>query len=297
MPEFPRRTSSPLEMPLSFDEELWLALINAVVRISQGISPKLVGLTGDEDMSKVRPTDLEQFSAPLRALVHQVFTALLTTTTKTGGHCTASSPGKTDASFLRVLRAFLTRAAASSPSLSELRSVIASIFSAYTYEASLLSLANAMLDKDLFVHVDEIAKLRQRGWRPRGTACEVCRARTWGPGAGKHVWTAWEKRREEEVRRVVEEMTERRMSAVRGKGKGLALASSGQATEPSSAEDDGDNVNRDAGPVVVFGCRHVFHAACLAAERERRAQMGLGQEGLGQGEFVCLTCTGRGQRR
>jgi hypothetical protein len=40
------------------------------------------------------------------------------------------------------------------------RSVVVSIFSAYSYEKSLLTLANGMLDRDLFVHVDEVSRLR-----------------------------------------------------------------------------------------------------------------------------------------
>lgn len=301
MPDFPRRTSSPLEQPLSFDEDLWLSLIDAVVRISQGISPQLKR----DEKSKVKVDDLEQFSASLRTLVHQVFTALLTTTTKSSGGDMSSS-SKADASFLRVLRAFLTRAAAASPSLSELRTVIASIFSAYTYEASLLSLANAMLDKDLFVHVDEIAKLRQRGWRPRGQVCEVCRRRTWGPGSGGHVWTAWERRRAEETRRLHDERTERRQIATRGKGKAMASGSSSWPAEGPSRGGSGDgSVDKenekekdgDKGPVIVFGCRHVFHVSCLGGVQQGQGPVHQHGHGHGHGEFSCSTCTVAVQRR
>ncbi|KAL1956890.1 hypothetical protein VTO42DRAFT_6738 [Malbranchea cinnamomea] len=309
MVNFPRRVSSPFDQPPTFDEKLWLSLIDAVVRISQNVTSRLQRISSTAgDMNRngkaaVVLHDLEQVSASLRTLVHQVFTALLTTTSKLDSQV---PNGKADASFLRVLRAFLSRAAAASPSLSELRTVIGSIFSAYTYEASLLSLANSMLDKDLFVHVDEVAKLRQRGWRPRGQVCEVCRRRAWGPGSGSHIWAAWEKKQAEAAQRRHEERSELSQMASRGKGKALALRAEGPGTittTPASlSEEDG---SKDLGPIIVFGCRHIYHVRCLEAERERQAQQGqqptMYHHSLsssshhhhdgGHGEFYCLVCT------
>ncbi|EDN08297.1 conserved hypothetical protein [Histoplasma mississippiense (nom. inval.)] len=140
------------KLELSFEENLWLDLIEMVVRIARNMSSLLRESSPDiaRDTLNLKPDDTRpgEISSFFRVLVQQVFTALLTSTTKSGDR----PSGKSDMSFLLILRAFLTRVAAASPSLSELRSVIASIFSAYTYEESLLSLANAMLDKDLFVH-------------------------------------------------------------------------------------------------------------------------------------------------
>jgi len=95
-------------------------------------------------------------------------------------------------SFLIILRAFLTRAASVSPSLSDLRAVLAEIFQAYAFEARILNLANQFLDKDLFTHVDDAWTRRQKGWRPRGNVCEFCNKRVWGPGVGSGVWEQWE---------------------------------------------------------------------------------------------------------
>merc|ERR1712225_136314 len=88
----------------------------------------------------------------------RTFTALLTSTS-------SPLPSGASLSFLRILRAFLTRASISSPNLSDLRAVLASVFSAYAYEESILSLANRLLDKGLFVTVQSATALRQRGWR------------------------------------------------------------------------------------------------------------------------------------
>ncbi|KAF3484116.1 uncharacterized protein GIQ15_03440 [Arthroderma uncinatum] len=334
--KFNKRGSSVFEQPLTYDENLWLVVIEAVVKIAQHISPLLKqGLLEDNNKESREAWQVEadednedvnrpgHLSASFKSLVQQVFTSLLTSTTK----AKHAPHEKTDVSFLRILRAFLTRAAAASPSLSELRTVIGSIFSAYTYEESLLSLANTMLDKDLFVHVDEITKLRQKGWRPRGQVCEVCRRRAWGPGTGAHIWEAWENKWDQRRRRRQSQHFDRdgdgnedrdaSNTTSRNKGKGVAvppppttsltshappLQSQSEAEAANSAvldsatgNDDtnsnGEGPSRaisesskntpgftttpstDYGPIVVFGCRHLYHQSCLT---EAVAQKNIG---------------------
>jgi vacuolar protein sorting-associated protein 8 len=245
----PKRSSSA-RGALSFEDLLWLDLINAVVRITKNVSPP-------RD-AQIRADDAIESS--IRAVVQKVFTALLTATTSRDG-----SIDRNDFSFLRILRAFLTHAAATSPSLSQLRTVIASIFSAYAYEESLLSLANLMLDKDLFVHVDEVFKMRQKGWRPRGQICEVCRRRVWGPGTGTPIWEAWEAKQNTDSmkRRQPLHMTlVDQDESGRGKGKAAELKSEEFDT---AAPDPGG-----MGPIVVFSCRHVYHRKCLGVREGSR---------------------------
>nr|KMM70348.1 hypothetical protein CPAG_06660 [Coccidioides posadasii RMSCC 3488] len=306
------KRGSVFEQPLSFDENLWLMLIEAVVKIAQNISPLL---TKDSSVNESIKTasQLEpyvakpgQLSVSLRTLVQHIFTALLTTTTKSG----RMPADKPDLSFLRILRAFLTRAASASPSLSELRAVIASILSAYGYEESLLSLTNSMLDKDLFVHVDEITKLRQRGWRARGQVCEICRRRVWGPGSGGHIWEAWEVRQEVDAKRKQDRtIKESRDRDLTSRGKGKALATPPATIGPATGHDGDSRVEEPQGgggvgrgPVVVFGCRHLYHRSCLTDETERRRQHGPSSlsmqgsrhlhAGIGSPELSCLLCTG-----
>ncbi|EGC46236.1 golgi complex component [Histoplasma capsulatum var. duboisii H88] len=301
--------AATLKLELSFEENLWLDLIEMVVRIARNMSPLLRESSSDiaRDTPNLKAYDTRpgEISSFFRVLVQQVFTALLTSTTKSGDR----PGGKSDMSFLRILRAFLTRVAAASPSLSELRSVIASIFSAYTYEESLLSLANAMLDKDLFVHVDEITKLRQRGWRPRGQVCEVCRRRVWGPGSGPWLWEAWQKKQEDDAKRG----QARRLDVVGrtnlhsyGKGKepmprGHANAHTPRQNTNQTTQFDrnGQHADRlqedpgqDTGPLVVFGCRHLYHRTCLVKEAEKRGIRGQSApshhaDGL---DLACLIC-------
>jgi vacuolar protein sorting-associated protein 8 len=254
----PRRPNTAPQI-LSFEETLWLQLISSIVSIATNFSRP--------DLVKRAETDIyldegNVVVSSLRTVVQNVFTALLKATTASR----ETSGDRQDFSFLQILRAFLTRAAASSPSLAELRAVISSIFSAYAYEESLLALSNAMLDKDLFVHVDEITKLRSQGWRPRGQICEICRHRVWGPGAGAQIWEAWLRRDEQKLqqRQDGEHIAMEEASASRGKGKAIEGSPHTTAASPSETVHGAERTTKvNLGPVIVFACRHLFHQTCL----------------------------------
>ncbi|KAF9886819.1 Vacuolar protein sorting-associated protein 8 [Aspergillus nanangensis] len=290
-----------VDQPLSFDENLWLDLIEAVVRIASSVFGLVhKGHTGS-DLMQLAPltshlgSNATQLMSSFRSLVQQVFSALLSSTVRVGG--SPSTGERSDVAFLRILRAFLTRAARWSPSLLELRAVLASIFSAYTYEKSLLALANGMLDRDLFVHVDEVSQLRQRGWRPRGQVCELCRQRIWGPGVGAQFWEAWTTQQADSkhhrLARQLEGQVDR--ATAQGKGKGVAVVEAGQAHPPLHHEETGDPVDevergdpqtQTAGPAVVFSCRHLYHRQCLVEmdgdDAHRRRQ--------GRSDWAGLSC-------
>ncbi|RAL00520.1 CORVET complex membrane-binding subunit VPS8 [Aspergillus ibericus CBS 121593] len=260
-----------LEQPLSFDESLWLDLIEAVVRTASSV----FGLVQKGPAEIPVTPGTGQLVSAFRALVQQVFTSLLASTVRVGG---SSSSERSDVGFLRILRAFLTRAASWSPSLLELRAVLGSIFSAYTYEKSLLALANGMLDRDLFVHVDEVTRLRQRGWRPRGQLCEICRQRIWGPGVGPQFWQLWEQKQaeshEQRLQRRVQEQND--PATARGKGKAADAGQARALLDGHAAPGDGVVANGEGaagpgGPVVVFSCRHLYHRRCLLEVDSSRA--------------------------
>lgn len=250
----PRR--APSQQPLSFEENLWLDLVVAVVAIAQrvGNAPSQVDVTNDTD----------EVTAALRTSIQDVFTALLNATTTTQGQVQSEK-----LRFVRILRAFLTRAAEISSSIAHFRHIMSSVFSAYAYEESLLSLSNAMLDKDLFVQVDDVNKQRLVGWRPRGQVCGICRRRVWGPGLGLQTWDAWE-RDEKDRTRSLEEF--RRQSIVgseatedesRGKGKAAVILD-----EHEDADIGPSRSGRNMGPIAVFSCRHLFHVRCLEQSQE-----------------------------
>ncbi|KAJ5654630.1 hypothetical protein N7490_001633 [Penicillium lividum] len=299
-----QRGVPPLEQPLALDEVLWLDLIETVVRIASNVFTVMREHHIEEsEQSQFVATPMGGNVGPLtisiRTLVQQVFSSLLASTVKSSG-----GSERTDLSFLRILRAFLTQAARWSPSLLELRAVLASVFSAYAYETSLLSLANGMLDRDLFVHVDEVTRLRQHGWRPRGQVCETCRRRIWGPSVGSSHWTSWlNKQTDDHQRRIAKRIEESYDAATeRGKGKAAAVGvgHSGvtHAPHPKPAdpehEADGTGEEGPAEPIVVFSCRHLYHRQCVldaipihgpiegALQHERSDW---------SGDLFCLACT------
>ncbi|KAK5072681.1 Vacuolar protein sorting-associated protein 8 [Lithohypha guttulata] len=294
----PRRSS--IKQPLSFEENLWLDFIAAVVSIAQRV--------GTNTIQDSNSTDSDEVVSSLRNTIQRVFTALLNST------AVARSQKHPDSlRFVRILRAFLSRAAEVSPSLSHLRHVMSSIFSAYGYEESLLSLSNAMLDKDLFVHVHEVTKLREIGWRPRGQVCGLCRRRVWGPGIGLKVWEAYERNEKERTRRLE---GFRRQSVVGSEGTEEEGRGKGKATEVKAEDEDDDdeeqrNVNGaqlelEAEAIVVFSCRHLFHRRCLVDHRHQYRNQGVegadddaSVDGQGQsdgqganrdGRLVCPSC-------
>ncbi|KAL2853138.1 Golgi CORVET complex core vacuolar protein 8-domain-containing protein [Aspergillus pseudodeflectus] len=301
--------NNALEQPLSFDEELWLDLLEGVVRIASSVFGQIQRgiIANGEAAESVSPlgNNASQLVSSFRTLVQQVFTILLSSTVRTSGPAGPPTGGeRNDVAFLRILRAFLTRAVRWSPSLLELRAVLASVFSAYTYEKSLLSLANGMLDRDLFVHVEQVTRLRQRGWRPRGQVCEVCRQRIWGPGVGPQHWHAWETRQNElEQHRLARQMESRvDPASARGKGKAAAVAPIGQPphhldghVDPSTSDHGLKPANEEQagatpGPVVVFSCRHLYHRQCLLdlgqSQPPRRRQHHVGEWEM----LACAVC-------
>ncbi|KAF1997463.1 hypothetical protein P154DRAFT_565369 [Amniculicola lignicola CBS 123094] len=287
------------EEDLALDELLWLDLVDTVVHLSKCVSSASSELDAMVATHTQKPIDTAKITTTLRSSVQQTFSALLASTTippkSTTTGATSSQPQDppsqshphqhtprphppSNPSFLRILRLFLTRASSSSPSLSDLRSVLAEIFSAYTFEETILSLANRFLDKEGFGRVERISELRQQGWRPRGQVCEGCKGRVWGPGTGGTVWEEWEKRG------VVEnEVRARRRAGVEeggGKGKGRSVDF---GREGLGLGGDAEAGEEGKGALVVFACRHLWHRRCLERAREEPGEGGVEHEGGARG--------------
>lgn len=291
------------EADLAQDELSWLDLVDTAVRLIRDTSNVVGDLDAALGPSNIRQSDTvdtARIISSLRSSVQQTFSALLASTTipQTRNSITtnimsqskASRPplhhahaqAQSNPSFLRILRCFLTRAAHTySPSLSDLRSVLAEIFAAYTFEETILNLANRFLDKESFEHVNEITELRKRGWRPRGQVCEGCKKRTWGPGAGGSIWEAWERRQEKERKRIEEGGNGEDLdNGGGGKGKGKRPS---QAEINVDIEEEGiDKV----GPLVLFACRHLWHRGCL----EKAHVTTSGNEEAGRSQHLRLKC-------
>ena len=263
---------------LSPDELLWVDLLAAVVQTTRNVGEILDRPSDPEDREDINkaseppiitPIDNTKLLTSLRITVQTTFTALLASTSTPP----ANEIRYKNIAFLRILRAFLNRASLSSPSLSNLRSVLAAIFSAYSYEESLLDLANRLLDKDLFVHVAEVTTLRKRGWRPLGQVCKGCGKRVWGPGAGMEIWNSWaeaNKHRPVDEEQVVT-VSEARRATLTGKGKAVVRGEESEKGLESETTDqqDGQGSGYGSGALVVFSCRHVFHRTCLTKMRSQ----------------------------
>ena len=289
---------------LSMDENLWIDLIDAVVGVTKNVTEVLEfqgygAITNKESELQEQPSteptpQSSKLITDLRRTVQETFTALLSSTS--GPRATHTS--RTDLSFLRILRAFLTRASLSSPSLSNLRAVLGAIFSAYSYEESLLALANRLLDKDLFVRVTEADSLRRRGWRPLGQVCEGCGRKVWGPGTGGYAWDAWQQRRQEDElrRQSTKDAAKMQSSKVVSNGKGKAV--DGVAEDKVESRDQGKEVAGEApfgentGALIVFSCRHIFHRSCLEKIQgtEREVEKGQTPQDSGELGFTCPLC-------
>lgn len=288
------KSAKSLHDALSSDEELWLDLIDAVVAVTKDVTEVLerqnrAAEIREDDRSQhesnLMSLDSSKMITDLRTTVQETFTALLATTSAPHN----KDARRTDASFLRILRAFLDRASLSSPSLSNLRAVLGAIFSAYSYEESLLSLANRLLDKDLFVHVSEADKLRRRGWRPLGQVCEGCSKRVWGPGAGGYIWDAWQSSEEREMaqRLEIEERPSEALPRVEsGKGKGVSRNIEDMTIPKSTTENHNNGRDHEDGAVVIFSCRHMFHRACLVKMQDGGSTHDGQTGGLGP-DFEC----------
>ncbi|KAK5630645.1 hypothetical protein RRF57_006360 [Xylaria bambusicola] len=324
-----KRQGSPAPSDLTLSEKLWLEIIDATVQITRRLSN--VVCLSDQGISSTRDhisqiLDTEKLVALLRSLVQHTFTALLTATSAQGSlessnRLVTSSGGSL--MFLRVLRAFLTQAAAASPNLADLRAVLASIFSAYAYEQSILQLSNRLLEQQLFVNVKQAVELRQRGWRPKGSTCEACGRRIWGPGVSGNVFEAWEEKQAIETARRREKKsitaastsstargkgraqssTQQEMYSGKGKGKSVGPAAQQGLLEGITAQDEipgdgGLSINGDAvgsrkneplGPLVVLACRHIYHRRCLDAlqaqskDKRHRSVDDFGRER----EYIC----------
>lgn len=280
------------ESDLTTTELLWLDLCDAVVKVSRAV-PTIVQTSLDPSapdpaalaMNTVTSLSTAQsdITSTLRTTVQSTFTALLAATTSLPSsaaqedstpHRPSTPPSPSIPTkpprFLPILRLFLARTSSSLPTLSSLRSVLSSIFAAYAFEASLLELAGAFIDKDVFGRVEAADAQRRRGWRPRTRNCGGCGGIVWGPGAGGGVWEAWERRKAEQNERASKSAA----GGGRDKGKGRAvLGGHGFAHghgghlygSMGDEEDDAPGRERDKGyeSLVVFACGHLFHRSCL----------------------------------
>ncbi len=67
-----------------------------------------------------------------------------------------------------------------------------------------MTLSNRLLERSLFASVSQAVELRRRGWRAKGSTCEACGRRVWGPGVHGNIYEAWEEKQERDRQRRAE---------------------------------------------------------------------------------------------
>lgn len=287
------------ENELDIDEFLWLNLIDTAVQVTKETSAALQVLEDHPSETDSASLDPDTIRQGLRSNVQQAFTSLLAATaaqipkqaTDTPQYqpTTNLKPHQNNLSFLRILRAFLTRAATTAPSLSDLRSVLADIFSAYAFEQNVLTLATDLLGGDVFAKIQDAHARRQRGWRPRTQACELCKRRAWGPGVGEVVWHEWVGREQARENAKAEKALARTGGEeARRRSRGKAKVDVAVDKVADAVEDIMGGEDRTRLALVVFACRHVVHRVCLD-ESSASAARG-GGEGGGEGGYKCPVC-------
>jgi hypothetical protein len=269
---------APLE--LTFHEKLWLELVDVVVRnardATESLETSLLAAQQPMAMSSIDDqhpiVEGEMIRDRLNTVVHNTFTSMLTVTSSGD---TTSKDLYTNGSFLRILRAFLGRASLGSPSITHLRSVLSTVFSAYTYQEELLDLAHKLINSDLYLQMEDVVGRRQRGWRPLSQTCAGCGTRIWGPSIGSSAWSSWLGTTREHGRAVA--MTKRNGTSTagtkvsdsdrKGKARLLEIAGINRSQIDHSSHFNVDQFDStdllDSKAVLVFSCRHTFHRRCL----------------------------------
>jgi len=269
-------------------EQMWLNLLETAVVFSREAASTVSERAVNTDNGQAGHT---QIVDSLRVVVQDIFTSLLSLTSSTSS---SHRRATTQISFLSILRMFLQNL--SSSPLTDLRSVLSSIFDAYRYEKQLIQVTSKLVDADLFQEIITAKKERERGWRPTSANCMACNRILFGPGAKGSIFSKWEAQRQKsaETKAALLE-TRRRDSAVlipgtpdgKGKGKSVELPPlpADVPTDPAVEDIEGD--------IVVFACGHAYHRECLAELRgrseENREEVST-EEGEGEARFRCIVC-------
>ena len=261
-------------------EQMWLTLLQTVVGVPRDITPMISGKSSTMDGRHTLDS--------LRVVVQDIFTKLLTLTSSTPSSLNRRT-STIQVSFLTILRRFLQNLA-SSP-LTDLRSVLSSIFDAYRYEGQLIEVTSKLVEADLFQDLVKAKRERERGWRPTSSNCMACGRILFGPGAKGNIFLKWEQRRLQatEKKLAQHEATLRGRdgnstpATPNGKGKGKSVE-----VLPPPEEIAEPAINDVEGDIIVFGCGHTYHRVCLVElDSDLHNE---GDAGILEDRTRCLVC-------
>lgn len=268
-------------------EQLWLTLLETVVKIASDTTAIVTGVTS-HTAKNGDVASQSQILNSLRIVVQDIFTKLLTLASSQPSSATRRTP-TIHVSFLSILQNFLKHLA--SEPLTDLRAVLSSIFDAYRYERQLIQVASKLIEADLFQDLLVAKREREKGWRPSSPNCMACGRVLFGPGAKGKIFSKWEQRRIQAVEKRLAQAESRRQGREtsqpttpdgKGKGKSVDVLPLEADVQAEQAVDDIE------GDIVVFGCGHAYHRGCLTMLVGTLQNEG--EEGGMDGRFRCIVC-------
>jgi len=294
----PIKKSKRKELVLNDAEQMWLSLLETVVTVTRTITTAITANNGKVNGEVPHPPP--PILNSLRVVVQNLFTRLLTLTSSTpssanlSANLSARRASSIHVSFLSILRQFLQNLA--STPLTDLRSILSSIFDAYRYERQLIEVTSKLVEADLFQDFLRAKHERERGWRPLSNNCMACGRIMFGPGAKGKIFSKWEQRRLEAAERKMARDESRReyvlslTAAPEGKGKGKSVDIRPSEDDTVMNQDTAEDIEGD---IVVFGCGHAYHRQCLTELTGKVVQdEGVVGEGDGnlEARFRCIVC-------
>ena len=155
------------DLPTTADvQDMWFELLKSQVECVQAVSANSAlhgppGVRGDETHSPAREDTLTR----LRSLVQETFSSLVS----------VSSSHRI--SFPKLFKRLVDSATRTSKEThyNEFRTILTGMMESYRSDGDILTITKQILDRDVFDTVEELAKVRSRGWKlGRGVTCSSC---------------------------------------------------------------------------------------------------------------------------
>jgi len=153
-------------------EDLWFGLLHEVVELVHAVGS--LAFRGENESVVHGDSSTDQLVLDsLRSLVQGTLSSLV-------------SSSNTCVSFPSLFKRLIDASTATRKenrrgrAYSEFRGILSGMLESYRAEGDMLTMTTRLVEADLFVAVEELAYMRQRGWRPVLGECDVCGRETLG---------------------------------------------------------------------------------------------------------------------
>ena len=156
------------DLPTAIDvQDMWFELLKSQVECVQAVSANIAlhGPPGAHDGGDQLPAAQEDTLTRLRSLVQETFSSLVS----------VSSSHRI--SFPKLFKRLVDSATKTSKEThyNEFRTILTGMMESYRSDGDILTITKQILDRDVFDTVEELAKVRSRGWKlERGATCSSC---------------------------------------------------------------------------------------------------------------------------